>query len=311
MENSPGPLHEHAVAPETGSADMTASIVRTLTPDTKDVDGLAVQRLLPSRPLKTVGPFIFLDHLGPTDLPPGRGIDIRPHPHIGLATVTYLFDGHLMHRDSLGSVQRIVPGDMNWMIAGRGIVHSERSGTEERVAGHRIHGIQSWIALPKDHEQTDPQFTHYPKSSLPYITVPGVRMHLIAGRAFGAVAPTVTFSDMFYVYAELSPGAEFEFRPEYPERGLYAVGGEIYVDNQPVAPHHLAVLAPDRPVRIRAAGDARMMLLGGAALDGERIVWWNFVASSRELIDDAKHRWRAGEFPPVPGDTEFIPLPAH
>lgn len=288
---------------------MTASIETLLTPAIKDVDGLDVRRLLPSRSYKSIGPFVFLDHLGPTALPPGRGIDIRPHPHIGLATVTYLFEGHLMHRDSLGSVQRIMPGDMNWMIAGRGIAHSERTGTEERAAGHDIHGIQSWIALPKDHEQTDPQFMHYPKASLPFITVPGVRMHLIAGRAFGAEAPTVTFSDMFYIYTEMSPGAEIELRPDYPERGLYAVSGEIYVDNQPVAPHHLAVLAPDRPVRILAGGDARMMLLGGAALDGKRIIWWNFVASSGELIEDAKRRWREGRFPPVPGDTEFIPLP--
>lgn len=309
MENSPSPPHEHTGISKTRGAEMTSSIATTLTPDTKDVDGLDVRRLLPSRALKTIGPFIFLDHMGPTKLPPGRGIDIRPHPHIGLATVTYLFEGHLMHRDSLGNVQRIIPGDMNWMIAGRGIVHSERSGSEERTAGHRIHGIQSWIALPKDHEQTDPLFTHYPKASLPYINVPGVRMHLIAGRAFGAVAPTVTFSDLFYVYAKMRPGAEFELRPEYPERGLYVVRGEIYVDNQPVTPHHLAVLTPGRAVRIRSAGDARVMLLGGAALEGERIVWWNFVASSRELIDDAKRSWRAGDFPPVPGDTEFIPLP--
>lgn len=288
---------------------MTASIETVLTPGIKDVDGLEVRRLLPSRPFTTIGPFIFLDHMGPTALPPGRGIDIRPHPHIGLATVTYLFEGHLMHRDSLGSVQRIMPGDMNWMIAGRGIVHSERTAAEDRAAGHRMHGIQSWIALPNAHEQTEPQFIHYPKASLPFITVPGVSMHLIAGRAFGAEAPTATFSDLFYIFAELSPGAEFELRPEYPERGLYAVQGEIYVDNQPVAPYHLAVLAPDRAVRIRAGGDARMMLLGGAPLDGERIIWWNFVASSRDLIDDAKRRWRAGRFPPVPGDKEFIPLP--
>lgn len=290
-------------------AKMTRSIESILAPDIKEVDGLDVRRLLPSQACKTIGPFIFLDHLGPAVLPPGRGIDIRPHPHIGLATVTYLFEGHLMHRDSLGSVQRIMPGDMNWMIAGRGIVHSERTGAEERAAGHRMHGIQTWIALPKAHEQTEPQFTHYPKSSLPFITVPGVRMHLIAGRAFGTEAPTVTFSDMFYIFAEMSPGAEFEMRPEYPERGLYVVQGEIYVDNHPVAPHHLAVLAPDRAVRIRAAGDARIMLLGGAGLDGRRIIWWNFVASSRELIDDAKQRWRTGRFPSVPGETEFIPLP--
>ena len=289
---------------------MTVSIKSFLTPDIKDLDGLQVRRLLPALPVTTIGPFVFLDHMGPAVLPPGRGIDVRPHPHIGLATVTYLFEGRLIHRDSLGSVQCIMPGDMNWMIAGRGIVHSERSAAEDRAASHRMHGIQSWIALPSAAEQTEPRFIHYPKDSLPFITVPGVRMHLIAGRAFGAEAPTITFSDMFYISAEMSPGAEFELKPEYPERGLYVVHGEIYIDNQAVAPNHLAVLAPDRAVRIRAAGDARVMLLGGAGLDGERIIWWNFVASSRELIDAAKRRWREGEFPPVPGETEFIPLPA-
>jgi len=287
------------------------SIVSILSPDTKDLGGVNVRRLLPAQPYKMIGPFIFFDHLGPVALPSGQGIDIRPHPHIGLATVTYLFEGHLMHRDSLGSIQRIMPGDMNWMIAGRGIVHSERTADKERAAGHRLHGIQSWIALPKAHEQAEPLFIHYPKSLLPFITVPGVRMHLIAGRAFGAEAPTEIFSDMFYISAEMSPGAEFELQPEYPERGVYVVQGEVYVDGNIIAPNHLAVLAPGRAVRIRAAADTRVMLLGGDKLDGERIIWWNFVASSRELIEDAKHRWRAGRFPPVPGDTEFIPLPEH
>ncbi len=290
---------------------MTASIKSVLPPASKDLDGVEIRRMLPTRPATTIGPFVFLDHMGPAVLTPGHGIDVRPHPHIGLATVTYLFDGHLIHRDSLGSVQRIMPGDMNWMIAGRGIVHSERTAAEDRAASHRLHGIQSWIALPKAEEQTEPRFIHYPKDSLPFIDLAGVRMHLIAGRAFGAEAPTITFSDMFYIFAEMSPGAEFVLRPEYPERGLYVVRGEIYVNNQAVAPNHLAVLTPDQVVRIRAAEDAMLMLLGGAGLDGERIIWWNFVASSRELIDEAKRRWREGRFPSVPGDPEFIPLPPY
>jgi redox-sensitive bicupin YhaK (pirin superfamily) len=247
--------------------------------------------------------------MGPARLPAGGGIDVRPHPHIGLATVTYLFEGAIMHRDSLGTVQRIEPGAVNWMTAGRGIAHSERSPDDERPAGPRLHGIQTWVALPKAHEQTEPGFSHHPKSSIPLITLPGVYLHLIAGTAFGRTSPTPTFSPMFYLAVEMEAGASFELPREHEERAVYAVAGDVTISGVALPPRHLAVAAPDEDVRVVARSAARLMLLGGSALDGDRHIWWNFVASSGELIDEAAERWQAGRFTPVPGETEFIPLP--
>jgi redox-sensitive bicupin YhaK (pirin superfamily) len=257
-----------------------------------------------------VGPFIFFDHMGPATFAPGSGVDVRPHPHIGLATVTYLFEGAILHRDSLGSVQRITPGDVNWMTAGSGIVHSERSPADERPAGPRLHGIQTWVALPQAHEGAEPEFSHHPKATLPSIERPGVAMRLIAGRAFGARAPVKTYSEMLYLAAEMAPEARLELPPEHEERAVYVVDGDVSVAGQAVAPYHLAVLAPGETVELAAATSARLMLLGGAKMDGDRIVWWNFVASSRERIEAAKLRWSEQRFAPVPGETEFIPLPA-
>ena len=283
--------------------------IALLEPHTKNLGGFEVRRLLPGHPHKMVGPFIFFDHMGPTRLPPGSGVDVRPHPHVGLATVTYLFEGCLMHRDSLGNAVRIEPGAVNWMTAGRGIAHSERSPDEERPAGPRLHGIQSWVALPRAHEGGDPDFSHHPKESIPLITLPGVYMHLIAGTAFGRTAPTPTFSPMFYLAVEMEPGSRLELPFEHEERGVYAVAGEIDVEGFPLHAHHLAVVPPDTSVHITARTAARVMLLGGAGLDGDRHIWWNFVASSRELIDEAAARWESGGFAQVPGETEWIPLP--
>jgi hypothetical protein len=280
-----------------------------LNPHQRDLGGFSVRRVLPGFPQKMVGPFIFFDHFGPVSFQRGQGVDVRPHPHIGLATVTYLFEGAMMHRDSLGTVQRIDPGDVNWMTAGLGIVHSERTPTEERVAGHRLHGLQTWVALPRSHERADPSFSHQPKTALPEMHLPGVRVRLLVGSAFGKQAPTPTFSPIFYVAVEMAEGAELDLPPEHEERGVYLLDGELSVGGAPVPPFHLAVLPPGENVKIRATSAARLMLLGGAKMDGDRHIWWNFVASSRELIDTASDRWRERGFPPVPGETEFIPLP--
>lgn len=288
---------------------MPSSIAATLKPHLRDLGGFQVQRLLPAFPRKMVGPFIFFDHFGPVSFAAGQGADVRPHPHIGLATVTYLFEGAQVHRDSLGSVQRIDPGDVNWMTAGSGIVHSERSSPEDRAAGHRLHGLQTWVALPKSHEQVEPSFSHHAKESLPQIMLPGVTMRVIAGTAFGQRAPTPTFSPIFYVAVDMTAGAGFDLPPEHEQRAVYAVEGEVRVAGEGLPLRHMAVLEPWTTVRIEAASAARFVLLGGATMDGDRLIWWNFVASSRELIDAAAARWRAQDFPPVPSETEFIPLP--
>jgi len=280
-----------------------------LNPHARDLGGFTVQRLLPAFPTKMIGPFIFFDHFGPIAFAPGEGADVRPHPHIGLATVTYLFEGEMIHRDSLGSVQTIEPGAVNWMTAGRGIVHSERTPPETRVRAHRMHGVQTWVALPKDREMAEPSFSHQPKAILPEIVRPGVTMRLLAGTAFGKRAPTPIFSPMFYVAVEMEPGATIELPPEHEQRGVYAVDREVLVAGEALPAQHCAVLAEDATVRLEATTGARVMLFGGAGMDGDRKIWWNFVASSRALIDAASERWREQSFPPIPGETEFIPLP--
>ncbi len=288
-----------------------SSQVALLKPHVKDLGGFQVQRLLPAFPTKMVGPFIFFDHFGPATFSAGQGIDVRPHPHIGLATVTYLFEGAIVHRDSLGNVQRIEPGDVNWMTAGNGIVHSERTAPEDRIEGQRLHGLQTWVALPKSHEQAEPAFSHHGKASLPLVDLPGVRMRVIAGTAFGQRAPTPTFSPMFYVAVEMDTGAAFDMPPEHEERAVYAVDGDVRVESERVPPQHMTVLEPWKTVRVAAGTRALLVLLGGGKLDGDRHIWWNFVASSRELIDQASARWREQSFGRVPEETEFIPLPEH
>ncbi len=289
---------------------MTNAPFTLLKPHAKDLGGFQVRRLLPGHPIRMVGPFIFFDHMGPAVFPPGTGVDVRPHPHIGLATVTYLFEGALMHRDSLGSVQRITPGDVNWMTAGCGIAHSERSPDDERATGARLHGIQTWIALPRAHEDAEPAFSHHAKETLPVIERPGVSMRLIAGSAFGERAPVATFSEMFYLALDLTAGAMLALPAEHEERGVYVVEGDVRVAGLSLAPLHLGVLAAGEPVEITAMSEARLIVFGGEKIDGERLIWWNFVASATERIEAAKLRWARQEFPPVPGETEFIPLPA-
>ena len=285
------------------------SAVSLLKPHTRDLGDFTVRRVLPGFPHRMVGPFIFFDHMGPVALPPGKGADVRPHPHIGLATVTYLFEGEIVHRDSLGSVQSIAPGDVNWMTAGRGIVHSERTAPEVRRKGPRLHGIQTWVALPRASELAEPDFHHHPQATLPRLTEAGAELRIIAGTAFGQRSPVAVFSPTLYVAAEMEAGGAIELDAEHEERGVYSVEGEITVAGAPVPPQHLAVLESRESVQVRATTRARVMLLGGARIDGERLIWWNFVASSRERIEEAKQRWREQRFPRIPGETEFIPLP--
>jgi redox-sensitive bicupin YhaK (pirin superfamily) len=279
---------------------------------TRDLGGgLQVSRVLPGFPQQMVGPFIFFDQMGPLSVAPEQNIDVRPHPHIGLATVTWLFEGELIHRDSLGSVQPIAPGDVNWMTAGRGIVHSERGDPETRKNAHRMYGIQSWVALPKPQEATEPAFSHHPAATLPKIRLPGVDLRLIAGHAFGERSPAPTFSPMFYLAAEMETGSVLELPAEHEERGIYLVQGDVSVDGTPLAERSLAFASEDKKIAIQAKTQSRVMLLGGAKMDGPRFIWWNFVASSKALIEEAKQRWREQSFPAVPGEREFIPLPEH
>jgi redox-sensitive bicupin YhaK (pirin superfamily) len=281
-----------------------------LKPHDRDLGGgLIVHRVLPGHPHQMVGPFIFFDQMGPMTAAPGQNVDVRPHPHIGLATVTWLFDGEMIHRDSLGVVQPIAPGDVNWMTAGGGIVHSERGDPEKRKSARRMHGIQSWVALPKSQEDAAPAFRHHAAATLPRIRLPGADLRLIAGEAFGEKSPAPTYSRMFYLAAELESGATLTLPAEQEERGVYLVQGNVLVEGQALPETHLAFLPVGKPVEIKAKSASRLMLLGGEKMDGPRFIWWNYVASSKERIEAAKQRWREQRFAPVPGETEFIPLP--
>lgn len=291
-------------------AKLPDSVDMLITPRTRDLgEGFTVRHVLPYARRRHVGPFVFFDHMGPVQFAPGQGLDVRPHPHIGLATVTYLFEGEIMHRDSLGVVQPIRPGDVNWMVAGSGIAHSERTRPELRQSGAPLHGIQSWFALPMAHEETEPTFHHHPASSLPEVEKPGVRLRLIAGSAFGATSPAQTFAPMFYLDAQMSDGATLPLPDGYEEQAVYVAIGEILLDGTVYGEGTMLVLKPQSRPAITARGAARLMLLGGAPLDGERNLWWNFVSSSKQRIEQAKTDWRSGNWPKVPGETEFIPLP--
>ena len=290
---------------------MTGVVARLLEGRPRDLGGFNVRRVLPAGRQQTVGPFIFFDHMGPATFSDGGGVDVRPHPHIGLATVTYLFAGEFMHRDSLGTAQLIRPGDVNWMVAGRGIVHSERTPAEARrvAGGAAIHGIQTWVALPKDLEEIEPSFEHHPAPTLPEIRAPGVTMRLIAGAAFGQCAPTSVYSPMFYLAATLEPGAAVELPGEYAERAAYVVEGEVEVAGERHGVGRMVLFEADVPASVRALTPATLMLLGGAPLDGPRHIWWNFVSSSLDRIERAKLDWHEQRFAAVPGDDERIPLP--
>ncbi len=267
-------------------------------------DGFVVARVLPNKEHRHLGPFVFFDHFGPLTYAPGKGMQVRPHPHIGLATVTYLFEGEIHHRDTIGSDQTISPGAINWMIAGSGIAHSERTALPDN--GGRLHGIQLWVALPKADEECAPSFRHY--DNLPALQRDGVAIRVLAGTAYGVTSPVQTASPLFYVEAELSAGARLALPAGYEERGAYVVQGAVQVDEQPLAPQSLALFSED--AELFSPTGAHVLLLGGAPFPEQRYIWWNFVSSSKERITRAAEDWRDGRFGKIPGDeTEFIPLP--
>lgn len=285
-----------------------ASIELIVEPRLMAADTLEVRRLLPSGKRRMVGPFVFFDHFGPAEYPPGKGISVRPHPHIGLATVTYLFEGEILHRDSLGFVQPIQPGAVNLMTAGRGIVHSERAGDDLEELS-RLHGIQSWMALPEDKQELEPAFVHYPAAELPELAHDGVQVRVIIGEAFGARSPVAVHCSMLYLECRMPAGSSMVLPDGYEESAIYVVEGEVQVDDKSVQPGLMAVACPGKALRLDARADSRVMVIGGAN-PGPRRVWWNFVATSKERIEQAKDDWRAGRFGLVPGDEdEFIPLP--
>lgn len=273
-------------------------------------DDFAVRRLLPAQQARHVGPLVFFDHIGPASFAAGKGMDVRPHPHIGLATVTWLFEGAIRHRDNLGSLADIRPGEVNWMTAGNGIVHSERTPPDERRDGQTLHGIQIWVALPQADAEVDPEFHHHDRTQLPRISQPGVDAILIAGEAYGERSPVKVFAPMFLLEVKLAAGTELALPPEHAERGVYLVEGVVRWGELDLSTTQMAVQAGSSAPSLRAKQDSRLMLFGGAPLDGERHLWWNFVASSRERIEQAKAEWAAQRYAPVPGDEEeFIPLP--
>ena len=281
-----------------------------IVPRTRDLgDGFTVRRALPDARRRNVGPFVFFDQMGPAVLAPGRGLDVRPHPHIGLATVTYLFEGEILHRDSLGTVQPIRPGDVNWMTAGRGIVHSERTPAQLRTGGSRLFGLQVWVALPREHEEVRPAFAHLAEPALPLLGEKRMRMRLILGETHGARSPVQTLSAMFYADALLESDAKLALAFRYEERAAYVVEGTIEHGGARYGAGQMLVFRVGDEVVLSAAEKARVVLFGGEPLDGERMLWWNFVSSRRQRIAQAADDWKAGRFAGVPGESEFIPLP--
>jgi redox-sensitive bicupin YhaK (pirin superfamily) len=295
--------------PEFGDRASAELIEQVIVPRAHDLGGFSVRRALPSVGRKMVGPFIFFDQMGPAEFLLGAGVDVRPHPHIGLSTVTYLFDGAIVHRDSLGTNLTIEPGAVNLMTAGRGIVHSERTGLDDRAAGAKLYGIQAWMALPKSHEEIDPGFVHLGRNELPVIDAAGLRVRLIMGSLYGERSPAAFPWESFYAEAVMAPGSVLPLDPTHDERAIYVVAGEIDIAGDTFGPGRLLVFRPGDRISVLALAHARLMLLGGEPMDGPRHIWWNFVASSKEKIDAAKEGWAAGRFDPVPGESEFIPLP--
>lgn len=286
-------------------------MLQQLLPHEKDLGGgFKVRRLLPAAQRQSVGPFVFFDHFGPVTEQPQDNHDVRPHPHIGLATVTYMLEGAIMHRDSLGFTQKIEPGAINWMTAGRGIVHSERRPAE--LAGTRYvnHGLQLWVALPQAFEEAEPAFVHTPAHAIPEAQVGDARVRVLIGEAFGAQSPVVTYAPTVYLDIALPAAGVLELPPLAAELALYAVDAQVQVDGQAIAAHTLVLLTPGQTARVSTAGAARLMVIGGAPLDGQRHLWWNFVSSRKERITQAAQDWEAGRFAGVAGDSEFIPLPA-
>jgi redox-sensitive bicupin YhaK (pirin superfamily) len=274
----------------------------------RDIGGLAVRRALPAIERRMVGPFVFLDQMGPTTLAPGYGLDVRPHPHIGLSTMTYLLQGEILHRDSLGTVQLIQPGAVNWMTAGSGIAHSERTPAERRNGGD-LSGLQFWVALPKSHEEAPPTFVHLAATELPMVEGEGLAARLIAGEAFGHRSPLLSAHPMLAIDLSLAGQSTIEIAAEYAERAVYVALGEIRCESAQYGMGQLLILPQNTPTMISAEKAARVMIFGGEPMDGPRHIWWNFVSSSKDRIEQAKRDWKEGRFQPVPGETEFIPLP--
>ena len=287
---------------------MAQTIDLLIEPATKDLGEFTVRRTLPDKRRQRVGPFIFFDHMGPAEFPPGTGVNVRSHPHIGLATVTYLFEGEILHRDSLGYVQAIQPGAVNWMTAGRGIVHSEKVTDEIKASGQKLHGLQIWIALPSEAEEMDPAFNHYPADDIPSTNVDGVTINVVLGSAYDVTSPVKTVSDTLYVEAQLEPGQSVEI-PQAEELAVYVVEGSVAVNEEFVDAGQFAVLVSGATGKVTAESQSRIMFVGGDALEGERTIWWNLVSSSKERIEQAKLDWKEGRFDKVPGETDFIPLP--
>jgi redox-sensitive bicupin YhaK (pirin superfamily) len=295
--------------PTLGDARACDAIDQVIVPRTADVGDFLVHRALPSARRRMVGPFIFLDEMGPGEFRAGSGLDVRPHPHIGLATVTYLFTGEIMHRDSLGSVLPIRPGALNLMSAGRGIAHSERTAPERRGGGEVLHGLQCWVALSQADEESAPAFTHYDAEALPIVDAEGKRVRVIAGALYGAASPVTTGWPTLFADVSLDAGARLPLDADTEERAVYLVDGEIDIMGDRFSAGRLLVFRPGDRITVTAVTPSRLAVLGGATMDGPRHIWWNFVSSRQERIDQAKADWKAGRFDAVPGDSEFIPLP--
>lgn len=296
--------------PEPGDKLACDAIETIIVPRARDIGGFQVRRALPSAKKQMIGPFIFFDQMGPAEFITNEGIDVRPHPHIGLSTVTYLFEGEIYHRDSLGTELSIAPGEVNWMTAGKGIVHSERTSEENRNNGQNLFGIQTWVAMPKKHEEIDPCFEHQSAHALPVLEDNGAQVRVIIGNMYGQKSPVKTYSDMFYATVDLLLGAVVPLDAEHEERGIYVVSGEIEISGDKFGAGQLLVFKPGDRLSVCGVSHARLMLLGGEPMDGPRYIWWNFVSSSKERIEQAKEDWRCARFDIVPGDEEeFIPLP--
>ncbi|HKD22608.1 MAG TPA: pirin family protein [Rhizomicrobium sp.] len=287
------------------------TVERIFAPRTHDLgDGFLVGRVLPYVERRMVGPFIFLDHMGPASMAAGRGLDVRPHPHIGLSTLTYLFEGEMFHRDSLGNAMEITPGAVNWMTAGSGIAHSERSSSEARKVARSMHGLQNWVALPKKDEETAPEFWHYDAATIPELLHDRARLRVIAGEAYGAQAPVKVYSPLFYVDVHLEAGATLALPNDFADQAVYVIDGTITVDATDVGPRTMVVFNRGARPEIRTKTPAHVVLLGGEPFDEPRHIWWNLVSSSKDRIEAAKADWKAGRFARIPGDDkEFIPLP--
>ncbi|UMA67062.1 pirin family protein (plasmid) [Roseivivax marinus] len=298
--------------PKLGDAASVDAVETLIVPRAVDLGEMTVRRALPSTKRQMVGPFIFFDQMGPAEFLTDSGIDVRPHPHINLSTLTYLFQGQILHRDSLGTELAIEPGAVNWMKAGRGIVHSERTAEDRKRTGQRLFGIQTWMALPEREEESDPAFLHHGADDLPVVEADGLTARLIAGSAFGATSPLRTDSDTLYADVTLVPGARAPIDPLAEERALYTIEGTVEIAGDRFEPGQLLVLRPGDAITVQNTGatPARLMLFGGAPMDGPRYIWWNFVSSRPERIEQAKEEWRQGRFETVPGDeADFIPLP--